>query len=92
MAETYRITCVRKSDGRNPHERIRKIGGPAGGGWTLTQEDAIAGIEAGKWRFFVSVDGVEVWVTVGRYLGREYLKTLDDSLHPDTLLGLPECR
>jgi len=94
---SHEVTCVNKSDRMNPHERIRRIGGRVGasnggGPWTLSQEDAIDGIESGKWIFHVSRGGrtVKVIVAVSRY-GHKYLKTEADGESPDNLLSLPEC-
>ena len=93
MAEIVQVQCINKSDRFNPHERIKNIGGIHNGKrWKLSESEAIAGIEAGKWRFFVSVDGKSVWVViaVSRY-GNKYLKTEADGEQPDNLLSLPEC-
>ena len=93
MPETVEIKCINKSDRPNPHERIRNVGGIRNGHrWTLTQADAIAGIESGKWRFFVQTQGSSVWVVVAvsRY-GNKYLKTESDGEQPNNLLSLPEC-
>ncbi len=88
------ISCINKTDRPNPHERIRRVGGvnPDGGRWGLTLEQAIAGIEAGTWRFWVSAKGSSVWVVVAKSrLGNKYLKTEPDGEIPDNLLSLPEC-
>jgi hypothetical protein len=87
------VTCIRKSDRYNPHERIRGIGGNASGPrWYLTQEQAITAIETGQHQFFVRVNGqpVRVIVAVSRY-GHKYLKTEADGEQPNNLLSLPEC-
>jgi len=54
--------------------------------------EAIAGIESGRWSFFVSVQGraVAVIVAVSRW-GHKYLKTVADGDDPNNLLSLPEC-
>ncbi|MNI81932.1 hypothetical protein D3C73_1385890 [compost metagenome] len=94
MASRHEVLCVNKSDRYNPHERIRSIGGKNSDGsrWKLSQEDAIQGIENGKWLFYVSKGGrtVNVIVTVSRY-GNKYLKTEADGESPDNLLSLSEC-
>lgn len=100
MADRLQITCVNKSVRFNPWERITHVGGS---GWKVTQQDAIAGIESGKWTFFVrptsqgflatltgSID-VNVIVAVSRF-GNKYLKTEADGEEPNNLLSLPECR
>jgi len=95
MPSRHEILCINKSDRPNPHERILSIGGRNADGtaWKLSQQDAIEGIESGRWIFYVSRGGrtVNVVVSVSRF-GYKYLKTEADGEHPDNLLSLPECR
>lgn len=93
MADRFQISCINKSDRLNPHERITHIGGVSNGkSWKITQQDAIIGIETGKWDFFVKVGGkeVNVIVAVSRF-NNKYLKTEADGEQPNNLLSLPEC-
>jgi hypothetical protein len=94
MAQRIEVQCINKSDRPNPHERITHIGGLNAdrSRWKLAQEEAIAGIEQGKWSFFVTKAGhtVDVVVAVSRF-GNKYLKTTADGEHPNNLLSLPEC-
>ena len=92
----YQVHCVGRSDRLNHDRRIRRIGGVNADGarWQISEEAAIAGIEAGRWCFYVSRAGqdVDIVVAISKY-GNKYIKAADDEgLHPDRLLALPECR
>jgi hypothetical protein len=94
MALQVQVRCINKSDRQNMHERILAIGGVNGDGsnWKLSQEEAIKGIEAGKWQFYVSVGGRSVNVVIGTSAqGHKYLKTENDGAQTNNLLSLPEC-
>jgi hypothetical protein len=95
MPSRHEVLCITKSDRYNPHERILSIGGrnDDGTAWKLPQPDAIQGIEAGKWAFYVRRGGItaNVVIAISRY-GHKYLKTEADGEQPDNLLSLPECR
>lgn len=90
----HRVQCIRKSDRLNPWERITHIGGinTDQSRWLLVQVQAIEGIEAKRWSFFVYAGGheVEVIVKISRF-GYKYLTTEADGDQPDNLLSLPEC-
>lgn len=93
MSQPYQIQCITKSDRQNPHERITHVGGVHGGTrWKITQQDAIDGIESGKWKFFVNPGNDPVWVivAVSRW-GNKYLKTQNDGDQPNNLLSLASC-
>ena len=94
MASRHEIRCINKSDRANIHERIINIGGLNDDNtrWKLSLPDAIAGIESGKWSFYVTRNGhtVDVIVALSRY-GHKYLKTTADGEEPNNLLSLPEC-
>ena len=93
MADRVRVGCVNKRDRQNRHERIQSIGGTNADGtrWKLTEEQAIAGIESGKWSFYTMGGGETANVIIATHLGRKYLKTDRDTTTKDNLLSLPEC-
>jgi hypothetical protein len=88
-----RIECISKTPRTDPHDRIRNVGGFAGGQrWKLTEDQAIAAIDNGQHSFYVERPiGRRVNVIVALRLGRRYLKTTADGEQPDNLLALPEC-
>lgn len=94
MAQNLQIKCINKVPRNDPNESIDYVGGVNQDGtrWKLTLANAIAGIENGKWKFYVAINGQSVWVVVATSrAGNKYLKTEPDSSTSNNLLSLPEC-
>ncbi|HEX9993515.1 MAG TPA: DUF3892 domain-containing protein [Acidimicrobiales bacterium] len=92
---TVQIRCINKTDRLDPAERIKAVGGVNSDGtrWKLSLDDAIRGVETGRYHFYVERPaGHRVWVIVAvSAAGRKYLKTANDGEQPNNLLSLPEC-
>ena len=94
MPRRYLICCVARSSLMNHDRRLLAIGGvnPDGAHWRISEAEAIAAIENGRWNFFVRTEGrdMDVVVALSKY-GNKYLKSAADQLQPTSLLALPEC-
>lgn len=93
MVQSLQVLTATKDHRRDPYRTITHIGGlnPDGSHWRLGIAEAIDGIRALRWEFYLlGEDGRRIWlhVTVARD-GHEYLKTLDDPGVPRRLLALP---
>jgi hypothetical protein len=89
VADLVRIHYVTARDGR-----VETVGGvsPDGAHWLLDHDEAVAGVEHGRWEFYVRrASGHAVRVVVACSGDRPYLKTEADGETPHTLLALPEC-
>ena len=94
IGETRQIRCVCRDYRYNPIDRITHIGGVHldGKRWKLTQQEAIQGIESGRYRLYVNFAGERNWLVVAfSMFGNLYLKTENDKDEPHSLLILPEC-
>lgn len=94
MANSHEILFVRKNitDSRIP--KITHIGGrlKEGAQWSIPTEEAISGIQSGRFEFFIQNDaGAVEKIVIARHrqLG-SYLKSELDKARPDSLLNLPE--
>jgi hypothetical protein len=93
MATRLEIKCINKTNRTDPHERIHSVGGLNANGtrWKLTQPNAIRGIENGTYSFWTQGGGRIADVIIAIHSGHKYLKTVNDGIHPNNLLALPEC-
>lgn len=86
------ISCVKVAQRKPRPATIAKIGGwnPDASRWQLSLDDAIAGIEQGKWSFYTLVDGQRVPVVIGLQAdGTKILKGQSDGEQANALLALP---
>ena len=77
------------------HNQVAKVGGymPDGSGelWSISQNTAIMGIEAGSWEFHILRDGRPVKVVIAHSLyGEKYLAAETDAGFENLLICLPE--
>ena len=93
MTDDIRVQCITHSGGRDIHGHITGFGGLNADGtrWWLTEVQAIQGMRAGRWRFYVLVVHDKAWVEITTRNGHEYLKTIADNTKADNLLSLPNC-
>ena len=84
------ITCITKLP--NHADRHRRIQAVGGSGFYNSEETAIANVKRDPEYYYVSEQGVSVWVIIKKHDNRDYLKTKTDHFLPDNLLSLPECR
>ena len=92
MADRFRIECITKPNRESRVEHITKIGGSAGGGWTMDTPQVIRRMDDGELKFFVRVGKNEVDVRTVHPVGhRPYIKTEPDETQVDNLLRLDDC-
>lgn len=85
MAE-FEVTFVRKTcDNAGLEHFITHIGGPFG---LKSEGDAIAEIQKGANRYFVTLGTRRVFLEVNAGVTRKFLKSTLDAYRPDTLLSL----
>ncbi len=93
MVQEAKITCVARTDRREPYDRIRSLGGGRHPSWEISHERVIDLLEHDNCRFYTCTDqGKRLYlVVVTSPDGHKYVKTVADSVQPDHLLNLPEC-
>lgn len=88
------VSFINRSQSSNVHEMIENIGGFDSNNalWKVPQGAAIAALEAGKYEFYVMINGraFDLMIAASRD-GYKYLKTTADKEEPTSLLSLPEC-
>lgn len=85
------VTFVQKAYSLDPYERVDSIGGINSdkSRWRLSQQAAIAAIEAGQEEFFIAAPDRVVKVVVTSHAGQKYLKTDSEGPGRDSLMNLP---
>jgi hypothetical protein len=93
MPVQVEISCIRKTNRTDPHERISFVGGVNQDltRWSITLDHAISGIESRKWVFWTQGGGKRAEVVVATHNDHKYIKTVADGVQPDNLLALPDC-
>ena len=93
MVQEAKITCVAKTNHREPYDRIRSLGGGQHSYWEISHQRAIDLLEHDRIRFYTcnSLGERLYLVVVTSPDGHKYVKTVADSEQPDHLLILPEC-
>jgi hypothetical protein len=89
-----RVDCVVRREHLSAHHRVDGIGGRSREGehWRLSEDAAIAAIDAEEATFYVEWPrGHRLDVVVAQGLGKRYLKTEVDGESPERLLALPDC-
>ena len=90
IASDIRISCI-TSDGSDADFRIDNVGGinADNSRWKLTIDEAINGINSGKWTFYTFEGGHRANVVIRTSsAGRQYLTTLPDNFAGNNLSRL----
>jgi hypothetical protein len=87
------VSCIKRADRHNPHERITDVGGIIGEThWRKTQQQVIADLDSNTDRYWVQVGGKPEWVVAAtNHYGYKFIKTESDGEDQKNLLILPEC-
>ena len=93
MVQSLQVLFATKDHRLDPYRTVTHVGGrnEDGSTWRVAVADAIDGIRARRWEFYVlDAAGEKAWlhVTVSRD-GHEYLKALEEREIPAMLLALP---
>ena len=93
MVQRHRVRCIVRLDQGDSPARIVAIGGLNLNNtrWRVSVAEAIAGIEAQQWAFYVIIHGRQVDLVVDERDGQRYLKARNDGAEPLHLLRLPDC-
>ncbi|MEX0299702.1 MAG: DUF3892 domain-containing protein [Kordiimonas sp.] len=94
MANSHEILFVRRNLSNQSTTGITHIGGrlKEGAEWSIPSEEAIKGIQSGRFEFYIHNDAGEVEkLVVARHRRHgTYLKAEHDNVQPQKLLNLPE--
>jgi len=93
MAQRHRVRCIVRSEQGDSSTRIAAIGGLNLNNtrWQVSVAEAIAGIEARQWVFYIIVHGRQVDLVIDERDGQRYLRARNDGIEPLHLLRLPDC-
>jgi len=93
MVMSLEIQCIVQDTGKERHERIQRVGGTHSNGtpWSLSEDQAIAGIRSSEYSFWTKGGGERANVKIIDHRVRDYLRTDPDTTTKDNLLSLPRC-
>lgn len=92
MVKSYKVWFVKRRESEDVYKQITHIGGLTEDyyRWIISLDEAINGIETGRWIFYVQHNGSQERVVIGQSPdGNKYLKTETDASVPENLLNLP---
>ena len=95
MPYKLQVSCIVPANGTGRNAYIEAVGGKASDGawWFVPQQEAIAGIERGRWAFFVKDEqGVEHELGIAQTEERRKYLTCEGEVIPELLLRLHHCQ
>ncbi|MBN1296448.1 DUF3892 domain-containing protein [bacterium] len=88
----YKVWFIKRRSSDNLFKQITHIGGLTEDfyRWIISLDDAISGIETGRWSFYVQHNGSQENLIIAQTPdGQKYLKSETEYDRPNTLLNLP---
>ncbi|HPQ39801.1 MAG TPA: DUF3892 domain-containing protein [bacterium] len=93
MVKSYKVWFVKRREADDVYQQITHIGGLTEDyyRWIISLDEAINGIETGRWIFYIQHNGSPERLVIGHSPdGIKYLKTEMEISSPESLLSLPD--